>query len=236
MRVILIAVLLAGSTGCSKKSQDGLPPATEWQANSGGAMVQLGTAEPNVPPPPGMSTPKGGGNPHAGMDPTDPHAGLGLDPDDPHAGLGIDPRDPNGGPAGGGTDVTKLGLPAPDPNRPIDPGRYVKGVIKIHEKAKSRAKPGTGVFIVVKRADASGAAVGSPLAVDKLTWNKDELPFELTEKNAMVGGTELVGDVIVTARYDQDGDALSKEPGDIVGQARVTLPAQNVQIWLDTIL
>jgi hypothetical protein len=228
MRVFLVAALLVTASSCSKKSQDGLPPATDWQANSTGAMVQLGTPEPNVPPPPGMSNPKGGGNPHAGMDPTDPHAGLGIDPNDPN--------DPHGGMAGGGTDVTKLGLPPPDPNRPIDPGRYVKGVIKIHEKAKSRVKPGTGVFIIVKRADASGAPVGSPLAVDKLTWNKDELQFELTEKNAMVAGTDLTGDVIVTARYDQDGDALSKEPGDIVGQTRVKLPAQNVQIWLDTIL
>lgn len=231
MRVILIAAVLAA--GCSKKSNDGLPPATEWQANSGGAMVQTGQPDPNVAPPPGMTTPHGA-NPHAGMAGDDPHAGLGIDPvnggDDPHAGMGIDPAN------SGGTDVSKLGLPAPDPNRAIDPGRYVRGTIKIHAKAKDRVKPGTGVFVVVKRADANGQPTGSPLAVDKLTWNKDELQFELTEKNAMVGGTELTGDVIVTARYDQDGDALSKEPGDVVGQAKVKLPADNVVIWLDTIL
>ena len=220
MRVILIAAVLAAgaSQGCSKKSNDGLPPATEWQSNNTGAMVQMGQPDPNVAPPPGMASAQGA-NPHAGM------AG-----DDPHAGLGIDPVN------GGGADVSKLGLPAPDPNRPIDPNRYVRGTIKIHEKAKDRVKPGTGVFVVVKRADKDGNPTGSPLAVDKLTWNKDELQFELTERNAMVGGTELTGDVIVTARYDQDGDALSKEAGDVVGQAKVTLPADKVVIWLDTIL
>lgn len=231
-RFLVVAVILGGLAGCSKKSSDGLPPATEWKTDQSGAMVQMGKAtEPNVPPPAAMASPHGG-NPHGGMD---------VDPTDPHAGLDDESLPPNhppigGGAAGGGTDVSKLGLPAPDPDRAIDPSRYVKGTIKIHEKAKGRAKSGTGIFIIVKRADKDGNPIGSPLAVDKLTWDKDELPFELTEKNAMVGGTELVGDVVVTARYDQDGDALSKSPGDIVGQARVKLPAQNVQIWLDTIL
>lgn len=224
MRSLLFIAVIAAATGCSrdKKNQDGLPPAQEWKQDSTGAMVQMGK-ETQPPPPPGMANSKGGGNPHGGMA-NDPHAGLGIDPADPHGGMGDSP------------DVAQMGLPSPDPNRPIDPTRYVKGVIKIHEKAKARAKGGVPLFIVVKRADASGQPTGSALAVDKLTWTGTDLTFELTEKQAMVGGTELVGDVIVTARYDQDGDALSKEAGDIVGQARVKLPADNVQIWLDTIL
>lgn len=246
MRWFLVAALLAA--GCSKKSNDGLPPAQEWSANASGQMVQTGpNAIPPPAPPPGMMA----ASPHNGMDMgegDDPHAGMdisgGLPPganphpdmggvgggDDPHAGLGIDPH------GGGGTDVEKLGLPPPDPDRKIDPTRYVKGVIKLHPKAKDRAKAGTPLFIVVKRADAAGQPTGTPLAVDKLTWGGADLPFELSEKQAMVGGTELTGDVIVTARYDQDSDALTKEPGDIVGQVKVTLPADNVQIWLDTIL
>lgn len=231
MRPFLIpAVLVCGASlvaGCSrdKRNQEGLPPAQEWRADQSGAMVQVGPGAganpsqlPPPAPPPGMAMPQGA-NPHMG--------------NDPHAGLGIDPV--GGGDMGGSPDVTQMGTP-PDPNRPIDPNRYVKGVIKIHEKAKGRAKTGIPIFIVVKRADGSGQPVGTALAVDKLTWNNTDIPFELSEKQAMVAGTELVGDVIVTARYDQDGDALSKEAGDIVGQARVKLPATDVQIWLDTIL
>jgi hypothetical protein len=52
-------------------------------------------------------------NPHAGMDMSNPHAGMDM-----------------GG--GGGTDVTKMGLSAPDPNRQIDPTHRVAGTIKIH--------------------------------------------------------------------------------------------------------
>ncbi len=234
MRHLFVGVLILAACGRDKKSNDGLPSSSqEWTQNSAGQMVQKGELDtkalPPPAPPPGMANPHGGG---MGGDPSDPHAGLGIDPTDPHAGLGIDPAG-----SGGGADVTQMGLPPPDPNRAIDPTRFVKGVIKIHEKAKARAQAGTSLFVVVKRVGADGAGTGAPLAVDKLTWSAaGELSFTLTEAQAMVGGTELSGDVIVTARYDQDADAISKQPGDITGSARVTLPADNVTIVLDTIL
>jgi len=221
-----IGVLAASA--CSKK-QDGLPPATEWQA----ASADDGT--PQLAPPPGM----GGGarNPHAGLgaggdpgDPGDPHAGLdmaGGDPSDPHAGLDM---------AGGGLDVTKLGLAAPDPDRAIDPSHRIAGTLAISAALKDRVSPGTAVFLVVKRAGAGGAPSGSPLAVDKLTWTGSGMAFELTEEQAMVAGTDLTGDVVVTARYDQDSDALTKQPGDVTGQVAVKIPADKVQLTLDTVL
>lgn len=239
MRPLLVGILFLAACGRDKKPNDGLPAnSQEWVQNSAGQMVQKGNLDtkslPPPAPPPGMANPHGGG---MGGDPSDPHAGLGIDPTDPHAGLGIDPVG-GGNPHGaGGPDVTQMGLPAPDPNRKIDPTRFVKGMIKIHEKAKPRAQAGTSLFLVVKRVGADGAPTGAPLAVDKLTWNAaGELSFTLTEAEAMVGGTELTGEVIVSARYDQDADAMSKQPGDITGSARVTLPAENVTIVLDTIL
>jgi hypothetical protein len=190
-------------------------------------------------------------NPHAGLnmggDPSNPHAGLdmGGDPSNPHAGLdmGGDPSNPHAGldmsqnpHGGGGTDVTKLGLAAPDPDRKIDPNHRVTGVIAVDAKAKDRVKPGTAVFLVVKRAGPDGAPSGPPLAVDKLTWAPGGVSFELTDAQAMVAGTDLSGDVVVMARYDQDSDALTKEPGDITGQVRVTIPADSVKLALDTVL
>lgn len=217
-RVILMACGFGAlAAGCNKKSQDGLPPATEWQT-SPGAVPSGSSAIPHITPPRGM-----GGNP------SNPHAGLdmGGDPSDPHAGLDM---------GGGGTDVTKLGLAAPDPDRKIDPDHRVTGLVAVDTKAKDRVKPGTAVFLIVKRAGAGGAPSGPPLAVDKLTWTAGGVPFELTDAEAMVAGTELSGDVVLMARYDQDSDALSKQPGDITGQVRVTIPADNVKLSLDTVL
>ncbi len=244
MRHLLLGILVLAACGRDKKPNEGLPANQQEWAQNGGAPSQMGALPPAAPPP-GMANPHGGGmgnpsDPHAGLgiDPTDPHAGLGVNPSDPHAGLGIGPAGTGGNPHGaGGPDVTQMGLPAPDPNRKIDPSRYVKGMIKIHEKARARAQAGTSLFVVVKRVGPDGAPFGPPLAAEKLAWNAaGELSFSLTEEQAMVGGTELTGEVIVTARYDQDADAISKQPGDITGSARVTLPAENVTIVLDTIL
>src|SRR5262249_40800343 len=124
----------------------------------------------------------------------------------------------------------------PDPNRKIDPAHHITGTIVVDAKAKDHVKPGTSVFLIVKRAGPDGAASGPPLAVDKLSWSADGVPFELTDAQAMVAGTELRGDVVVTARYDQDSDALSKQPGDITGQVRVKIPADHVKLLLDTVL
>src|SRR6266567_1490159 len=79
--------------------------------------------------------------------------------------------------------------------------------------ARAKVKPGNPVFLIVKRAGPDGAPSGPPLAVDKLTWTGDGMAFELTEEQAMVAGTDLSGDVVVMARYDQDSDALTRQPG-----------------------
>jgi len=248
---ILVSCGVLAAAGCSKKAQDGLPPATEWQA------APSASSTPPLKPPPGMGgrriNPHAGmgmgdpSNPHAGMDmsdPSNPHAGMDMgDPSNPHAGMDMgDPSNPHAGldmtnpHGGGGTDVTKLGLAAPDPDRPIDPSHRVTGVIAVDAKAKGRVKAGTAVFLIVKRAGPDGAPSGPPLAVDKLTWSGDGVAFELTEEQAMVAGTDLSGDVVVMARYDQDSDAGSKQPGDVTGQVRVKIPAEHVKLTLDTVL
>jgi hypothetical protein len=237
MRCAIWAACVVTAAGCSKKTQDGLPPATEWQTSPARAAADNDPL-PEATPPPGMvrRTP----SPHAGLDmdesgdPSNPHAGLdmGGDGSDPHAGLDV-----GGNPhAGGGTDVTKLGLAAPDPDRAIDPSHRIAGTITIDAKAKNHVKIGTPVFLLVKRAGADGQPSGPPLAVDKLTWSGDGMAFELTEEQAMVAGTDLTGDVVVMAHYDQDSDALSKQPGDVTGQIKVKIPADHVVLVLDTVL
>ncbi len=222
------AVGVLAAAGCSKKSQDGLPPASEWQSAPAAASAPSAPDEvmPHFTPPPGM-TPKE----------SDPHAGLDMDdPSNPHAGLDMNGDGEPDNPHGGGADVTKLGLAAPDPDRSIDPSHRVTGTITVDPKAKDKVKPGTSVFLIVKRAGPDGAPSGPPLAVDKLTWTGDGMAFELTEAQAMVAGTDLSGDVVVMARYDQDSDALSKQPGDVTGQVRVKIPAEHVKLTLDTVL
>lgn len=228
-RLVLTLALVAG---CSSKKQPdhGLPPAQEWGAEVGGTMPDKAQANsPHTGTPPAGIVDENGNDPHAGLDMgaaggANPHAGLDM------GGGGANPH------AQGGVDVSKLGSLAPDPNRAIDPTHHIRGLLKLHPKAADRAKAGTAIFLTVKQADASGAPTGTPLAVDKLTWTGKDLPFELTEGQAMIAGTQLTGDVVISARYDQDGDAISKQPGDITGQLRVKVPSENANLYLDTIL
>ncbi|HEU0037083.1 MAG TPA: hypothetical protein VFQ53_41015 [Kofleriaceae bacterium] len=242
---VTLASILISSVGCSKHSSDGLPPATEWSTADPAAAgaVELGGKPRAVAP---------SNDPHAGMDigrgeaededsGDDPHGGMfGGDPGgDPHAGVPGAPPIPGGG--GGGAmpptvDVTQLGLSSPDPNRAIDPNRRIRGTLKVHPKAKDKLKPGAAIFLIVKRPGPDGQPAGSPLAVDKLTWSADGMAFELTERQAMVAGTELTGEVIVMARVDQDSDAITKQPGDVTGMTRVKIPADGVVLELDTVL
>lgn len=225
-RYLAIAIALFA---CSKKpdKSEGLAPAQNWGQDPG-ALAPAGSA--TTPTNPHAANPHAT-NPHAGLDiPAPEDMPPGTDPTNPHAGVDM------ANPHGGGADVSQLGLPPPDPTRPIDPSHHVNGVLKVHPKAKDRVKPGAAVFLIVKRADASGQPTGTPLAVEKLTWDKDGQPFELSEKQAMIAGTQLTGDVVVIAHYDQDGDAISKQPGDVMGQIKVKVPADGVNLFLDDVL
>jgi hypothetical protein len=217
IRFSVLAVALLALAACKDKNKsEGLPPAQEWGANTG-----------SLPPAPGGNNPHAQANPHMQANPHD-ESGMpaGHPPVDQVHGGAVQ---------GGSPDVAAMGLSGPDPNRKINPANHVKGVIKVHAKAKDRVAAGGAVFVIVKRS-VDGAPSGPPLAVDKLTWGKDELPFEMTEKQAMIAGTSLTGEVVVTARYDQDGDALSKQPGDVSGSIKVKIPADKVTLTLDDVL
>jgi len=53
------------------------------------------------------------------------------------------------------------------------------------------------------------------------------MPFQMDGRDAMMAGTQMKGPIYLSARVDKDGDAISKNPGDIVGTLTVkTLPAK----------
>jgi hypothetical protein len=207
--LIISAALIVVACGDKKKDDlQGLPPADDWHAQG-----MAGTA-PGADPHGGMA------NPHAGMGAGDPHAGM--DMNDPHAGMNM-----------GGSSVEELGLPPPDPNKPIDPDKYLRGIITVADEVKDRVKAGSTLFLMVRKAGADGP--GALIAVDVKTISKLPAAFELDGGNAMVGGTEFDGQVVVGARLDQDGDAGTKQPGDVEGEVKATIPADSLVLTLDTV-
>lgn len=132
------------------------------------------------------------------------------------------------------TPVASPTAPPVEPGPPID-GPYVRGEIRVHPKAASRVVANGTVFVLVKRVSADGSPTGIPIAANKLAW-ADPLPFTLATEHALVPDNEPWGDVVVMARYDQDGDAATKEPGDVVGTTRAHAPADGVTVVLDDVL
>jgi hypothetical protein len=119
---------------------------------------------------------------------------------------------------------------------PFDPKAVVAGVLRLDDKVKSKVAEGDVIFLVARGADESGQP-GPVLAVKKMNASTWPLSFTLDARDAMVSGTKLHGKVVVSARVDKDGDAISKNPGDVTGVSRpVDVPASKVVVTLDTVL
>lgn len=183
--------------GCGKSHNEGLPPATDWATDDV-------TGGAKVQPP-------------AASD--DPHAGM-LE-DDPHAGVEGAP------PLTGGDEIEAEDVAGHAPPQPADPATLIKGTLKLSPKLAGRIKPDGVIYLMVKTPGADGKPTGSALSVERLVWNGNGQPFELS------GAT---GEVLVVARYDQDGEATKEQPGDVIGIARVKPPADKVVVELDTVV
>jgi hypothetical protein len=204
--------------GCSKDEArdpaDDMPVAKNW-GGGGSAEDPHGSAA--------------GGDPHAGMDMGggDPHAGMDMGGGDPHAGMDM------GGDPHAGVQAGPGGMLPPDPNREIDPNKFLRGTLSASKEMAGRIKPGAVVFLSARPINkATGESLGAPLAVARLDVKKLPMPFELTGRNSMVRGTDFSGDVQIYARVDGDSEASSVQPGDIEGAVVATIPADNLKLVL----
>lgn len=110
----------------------------------------------------------------------------------------------------------------------------VRGALVLDAKLKDKAKAGAVIFLSA-RGSQGGAPAGPPLAVKRLTVGSWPQPFELSAADAMMPGLTLRGQVVLTARIDQDEDAMTKQPGDIEGTLVVNVPANSVELRLDKV-
>ena len=110
-------------------------------------------------------------------------------------------------------------MPGSQPNQPALSG-FIYGQLELDESLKSKVKAGSVLFVIVRRTAPSGQK-GMMIAATKLdgiTGGAFPLKYVVKQSDAMMGAP-LAGKVSVSARIDQDGDAISKQPGDIIGKA-----------------
>ncbi len=201
-----VAIALTALVASCKDEPKGMPPAKDWQPPAE-------TAAPEVTAPPATATgtsPHGDtANPHGGM--ANPHGGMA----NPHGAMG-DMGDMAGQPPAHA--VGSAGGPP-----------MISGTITVAADVAAEVGDRPVLFLSVHRADpASGEPTGPTLATDKIDGATFPASFELS------GAME--GQVVVTAWSDADHDAISKQPGDVIGNVRVEVPAKSVELVLDKVV
>ena len=102
------------------------------------------------------------------------------------------------------------------------PSGSIAGKIELAKAMTEKVKAGATLFIIVRR-DAGEGKKGMMIAAKKIPVTGAAmfpLTYTVTPKDVMMAGTALAGTVRVSARIDQDGDAISKQPGDVTGAAK----------------
>jgi hypothetical protein len=212
---ILVAGALASSLACNDKKTAAPPPS--------GGIPPLDQPQNNAAVPTG----------HPQHEPT-----AAAPSDDKALPPGHPPVAGAGAPSGGEQGTQGMqGMQGTTPGDiPFDPKTVLSGVIKLDPKLKDSVKPGDVIFLVARQFDPSGVQ-GPPLAVRRLTVANFPLNFSLDSRDAMLAGTKLAGKVVITARVDKDGDAMTKNPGDVIGQSKaVEPPNAKVVVDLDKVL
>ena len=128
--------------------------------------------------------------------------------------------------------------PASAPAAPSAPaassGGTLEGTIVVAPALKDQVKPGDTLFLVARAVDANGNVQRMPVAVDRAQVTSFPLAFKLSADNVMVAGTPFAGSMQLTARIDKDGEAMTREAGDVEGTVKVAVPQKGITITLDT--
>jgi len=99
-------------------------------------------------------------------------------------------------------------------------GLIVAGKIDLAESVRAGDYSGWVLFVIARPAGG-----GAPLAAIKLENPKFPLDFRLTTQDIMMGDVSDGMTLDVEARFDSDGDPITKKPGDLYGKhkSRVTI-------------
>ena len=114
-----------------------------------------------------------------------------------------------------------------------EPTAILRGSLNLADSVKAKVPAGGTIFLIA-RALLPGGGPGPVLAAKRLTVGAWPQPFELSASDVMISGMSLSGKVVLGARVDQDGDAMTKQPGDVEGiSTPVEVPASGVVVLLD---
>ena len=161
----------------------------------------------------------------------------GVPPLDPGAAPVAEPIRPSvPPPAAAAMPAAAPPMPAAAPPAADSPGGSITGSIVLSPAvAKAKPKGGT-LYLVARRISDNPTARGTLIAVRKLPATKFPLPFSLTAADMPFQNGPFDGELVLTARIDQDGDPLTHEKGDVYGTLpKVPVGSHDVKLALDQV-
>ncbi len=90
----------------------------------------------------------------------------------------------------------------------------IRGSIRLTSQLAGRVPPGAVMFLIAR-----GPTPGPPLAVQKLEALRFPLDFSIGPEDRMMREIPFAGPITLTARIDADGNATTREAGDLHGGA-----------------
>lgn len=92
----------------------------------------------------------------------------------------------------------------------------ISGTISVAPEVQG-SQPAQGLLFVIARA--AGVRAGPPMAVLRIPNPSFPLEFEIGPENVMIPSMRFEGEIDITARLDGDGNAMTRQPGDLSGSS-----------------
>ncbi|MCP3983328.1 MAG: hypothetical protein GY723_03010 [bacterium] len=161
---------------------------------------------------------------HRNVEPYDPNEGI-VEPDLSR----IFPE---------GADRAEEGAPvmgaAPRPSPPTSSdAEPLRGTIRLAEALADRVPPGAVLFLIART-----SPEGPPSAVKRISDPNFPLEFALGPSDRMIQATPFAGPFQLSVRIDADGNAMTRNPGDLQGRASGSYEpgTDGIELLIDEIL
>lgn len=97
---------------------------------------------------------------------------------------------------------------------PAAGGEAIRGTISLAPELEGRVPAGAILFLIARRGEG-----GPPLAVQRVVEPRFPLEFSIGPEDRMIAQMPFEGPLLLTARIDADGNAMTRQPGDLQGAA-----------------
>jgi hypothetical protein len=121
--------------------------------------------------------------------------------------------------------------PAEEPSG--EEGAPLAGTIRITAELAERVPSGAVLFLIAR----TGGG-GPPTAVRRITHPSFPLDFEIGPDDRMIASLPFTGPFQLSARVDADGNAMTRNPGDLQGEAEGSFApgSRDIGIVIDEVL